>query len=58
MQARLARGEAVDPGEYYFRILPSFETSAPGYVWLNSILAVGIGERHPDGVSYAIFEIL
>lgn len=58
VQARLTRGEAVDPGEYYFRILPTFETSAPNYTWLNGILAVGVGERHSDGVSYAIFEIL
>jgi hypothetical protein len=58
VQARLARGEVVDPSEYYFRIIPSFETSAPRYAWLNSIFAVGIGERLPDGVSYTIFEIL
>lgn len=57
--ARLARGEAVDPSEYYFRTTLSFETSAPRYAWLNGIVAVGLGERRPpDMVAYSIFEIL
>jgi hypothetical protein len=56
---RWARGEAVDPGEYYFRTTPLFETSAPQYAWLNSIIAVGVGERRPPSrVAYSIFEIL
>jgi hypothetical protein len=58
VQARLARGEAVDPADYYFRVAPVFDTAAPRYACLNSILAVGIGERLPDGVRYAIFEVL
>jgi hypothetical protein len=56
--ARLSRGEAVDPSEMYFRIAPRFETSAPGYLWLNRLLAVGIGERLPQGPRYHIHEIL
>jgi hypothetical protein len=57
--ARLASGEAVDPDEYYFRTTPTFETSAPQYTWLNGIVAVGLGERHPpDVIAYSIFEIL
>jgi hypothetical protein len=56
--ARLARGEPVDPAEYYYRVAPVFDTAAPRYAWLNSILAVGVGERLPDGVRYSIFEIL
>jgi hypothetical protein len=56
---RLARGEAVDPNEYYFRTTPLFETSASRYAWLNSIIAVAVGERRPpDRVAYSIHEVL
>ena len=58
VMARLARGEPVDPAEMYFRIAPRFETAAPGYVWLNRLLAIGIGERLPHGPRYHIHEIL
>jgi hypothetical protein len=56
--ARLARKEAVDPSEYYFRIAPRFETGAAKYAWLNSILAIGFGERIDVGPRYTIFEVL
>jgi Protein of unknown function (DUF3237) len=56
--ARLEKGEAVDPSDYYFRITPSFETSAPQYDWINRIVAVGIGYRRTDGPVYSIFELL
>jgi Protein of unknown function (DUF3237) len=55
---KLDEGEAVDPTSYYFRMNPMFETSAPQYDWINRILAVGIGNRLPDGPIYSIFEIL
>jgi hypothetical protein len=48
--ARLARGEHVAPGEYYFRTTPRFETAAPRYAWLNSVLAVGSAVRSPGAV--------
>ena len=57
VMARLGRGEAVDPAEYYFRIWSTFSTSAPPYVWMNNIFAVGIGHRLPDGPVYNLFEI-
>lgn len=56
--AKLGRGEPVDPASYYFRIVPSFATSAPGYAWLNRIVAMGSGHRLPEGPVYGIFEIL
>jgi hypothetical protein len=56
--ARLARGEAVDPSEIYFRIAPRFETADPRYQWLNRLLAIGIGERLPQGPRYHIHEVL
>ncbi|MFN3231117.1 MAG: DUF3237 domain-containing protein [Alphaproteobacteria bacterium] len=49
--------EDIDPAEYYFRTLPTFETGAPQYDWLNHIVAVGIGQRTPKGVRYRIFQI-
>ena len=55
---RLDKGEPVDPAEYYFRMNPLFETSAPKYDWLNRVIAVGTGHRLPDGPIYSIFEVL
>jgi Protein of unknown function (DUF3237) len=57
MQA-LDRGEAVDPTSYYFRLTGLFETGAAKFDWLNRIIAIGIGDRHPDGPLYNVFEIL
>jgi len=58
VMARLAAGEAVDPGSYYFRMAPIFETASEKYGWLNRILAIGIGRREPDGPIYAVHEVL
>ena len=55
---RLARGEVVDPAEYYLRTTPTFETAAPAHAWLNQIVAVAQGGRRPAGVEYDVFEIL
>ena len=55
---RLMDGETVDPSEYYFRITPVFETGAEQYGWLNSIVAVGVGERLPTAVRYVVYQIL
>jgi hypothetical protein len=56
--AKLARGEYVPKTEYYLRIAPFFETGSERYAWLNTILAVGIGERARNGVVYSVFEVL
>jgi hypothetical protein len=58
VSARLAKGERVDRSEYYLRTTPFFETSDARYAWLNGVIAVGVGERSPDGVAYEVFEIL
>ncbi|WP_343713213.1 DUF3237 domain-containing protein [Inquilinus sp.] len=55
---RIARGEAVGRSEYYLRIAPFFETASPAYAWLNRIIAIGLGERRPNGAAYDVFEIL
>jgi hypothetical protein len=56
--ACLAKGEPVDPADYYFRINPLFHTADPKYAWLNDVLAVGIGHRLSEGPFYSVFEIL
>jgi hypothetical protein len=58
VSARLARGEHVEPSEYYLRTAPFFETSDARYAWLNNVVAVGVGERTPDGVCYEVHEVL
>lgn len=55
---RLARGDAVDPGEYYFRTTPVLETGSNKYEWLNNIICVAVGERLQGEVKYRVFEIL
>jgi len=54
---RLARGEEVDPAEYYFRTRPVFETGAPKYQWLHGIIAMATGERLPDKVIITAYEL-
>ena len=58
VMARIARGDTVDPSEYYLRNTPYFETASPKYNWLNRIVAVGVGRRMPDHAAYEVFEIL
>ncbi len=58
VMARVNKGEMVDPAHYYFRTAVSFETAAPRYDWLNRIIAIGTGQRPPEGPVYDIFEVL
>lgn len=55
--ARLAAGEPVDAGEYYFRTTPVFETGAANYAWLNGIIAVAAGERRANAVIITAYEV-
>ena len=58
VMTRLAKGEPVDPAEYYFRIHAAFSTGAPALGWLNQTIAVGTGHRLPTGPVYNLFEVL
>ncbi len=58
VMARIARGEAVSPAEYYLRALPIFETASEKYGWLNRIVTVAVGHRLASGPIYNVFEIL
>ncbi|WP_250573978.1 DUF3237 domain-containing protein [Nonomuraea sediminis] len=57
VMAALGRGETVDPATYYFRLAVRFETAAPGYLWLNSTLAVASGMRAATAVCYDAYAL-
>ena len=54
---RIAAGETVDPSEYYFRVSIQYETSAPGYEWLNWVVAVASALRLADQVVYDAYVV-
>jgi hypothetical protein len=58
IMARIAKGEAVEQHQYYLRCAPFFEAGAGRYAWLNRIIAVGVGRRAPQRVTYEVYEIL
>jgi hypothetical protein len=55
---RIARGEKVNPTEYYMRATPYFETASQKYGWLNRVVSVAYGHRVAGGAIYQVFEIL
>jgi hypothetical protein len=56
--ARLARGDQVDPDEYYFRTLVRLSTPAPRLSWLNHLIAVSTGRRDQSLVRIDVHEVL
>jgi hypothetical protein len=56
--AQMAKGEPIHPEDYYLRIVPVFETASEKYAWINNVVAIGVGDRQPDGPLYSIFEVL
>lgn len=58
VMARLLRGEPVDPSEYYFRTALRFTTAAPALRHLNTLLAVGIGERLATRVRLKVYAVI
>lgn len=52
------RVAALSDGDYYFRICPMFETAAEPYLWLNEIVAVGVGRRTAEGVVYRLYQVM
>ena len=57
VMARLARGEAVDPAEYYFRTTARLESGDPRYAWVNHLILVGRGARGASGVEMQLFAV-
>jgi hypothetical protein len=54
---RLARGDSVDPAQYYFRTAMRFETADPAVDWLNRILALARGQREARSVRLDVYEV-
>jgi Protein of unknown function (DUF3237) len=52
------RGEIVDPGAYYFRTTPYFETSSEKYDWMNRICSIARGSLSPNARKLDVFEVL
>ncbi len=60
LERLLRREPGIAPSDYYFRTAVFFETAAPAYLWLNRLLAVGIGEPKPlpeGGIAYHVFAV-
>jgi len=55
VMARLAKGDPVSPDEYYFRTAMTFQTAAPAWAHLNSMLAVGKGAREPGAAVLDVY---
>ena len=55
---RLNRGESVDPGTYYFRATPYFETGSEKYAWMNRICSIATGSRTTSGRALQVFQVL
>ena len=56
--ARLAAGEAVDPGLYYFRGVPTLEAPPGPHDWLNLSIFIATGQRAARQVLIRFFEVL
>ena len=56
--AALARGDEVDPAQYFFRTVMRFETGAPGLDWLNKTIALATAERKARRVLLEAFRVL
>jgi hypothetical protein len=57
VQARINRGEPVDPTENYFRLAPTFETELGPHDWLTRSVFVGYGEKHADHSVFDFFVV-
>jgi hypothetical protein len=54
---RVAAGEPVDPGEYYFRVGVRLEAGDPRYSWLGRTLFVAYAARFADAVVYDLYAL-
>ena len=55
---RLYKGEIVDPGAYYFRTTPYFETSSEKYSWMNRICSIASGSLSANARTLDVFQVL
>ncbi len=54
---RLARGEDVDPAEYYFRTVPEFIAPSGKYDWLNRSIFVCAGARQALAIKLWVWRV-
>lgn len=54
---RLARGEAVPRGAYFFRTLIRFTTGAPDWAHLNKVMAIAVGQREARTVLLDLYRL-
>jgi len=57
VMAKIAKGEVVDPSQYYFRVYMMFETSSKKYNWLNRAMGIGSAMRLGNAVVYDAYLI-
>jgi len=57
VMTRLAAGEDVDPGEYYFRTNPRFKAPEGKYDWLNKGIFIGTGARYANSIKLWFFKV-
>jgi hypothetical protein len=56
--ARMAKGEKVDPSEYYMRTAAIFEVAEGKYSWLTKSVVVCVGARMSDHVLLRFYKVL
>lgn len=55
---RLARGEEVNPADYYFRTIPEFAAPAGAYDWLNRSVFVCAGARYVRSIRLWVWRVV
>lgn len=56
---RIARGEQVDPKEYYFRTVPTFEAPNDSkYAWMNRSMFICSAAREAASAIVSFYEVL
>ncbi len=53
----IAKGETIDPREYYMRTHARLETGSEHYGWVNNTLFIGVGARQQQSVSLKFYAI-
>jgi hypothetical protein len=55
---RIARGDKVDPSEYYFRTVATIEAPTDSaYAWMNKVLFIGVAERRSDAAIVNFYQL-
>lgn len=57
VMARLARGEAVAPGEYFFRTVMRFTSGHAAWQHLNKVIALAVGQREATRVILDVYRL-